>query len=158
MMEATMTSGDDKRGRRMKGLLRAAPGLVAPVVLLVVCIMSFAHEAQTYYALPLAERTADGDPFSADAGMFFAGVAIVVALLLFVPPLLAALPARLRVWQGVVVIILEALPLLAAAGAGSLLGWLAFAGFAYVPVLALVRLLGQHRAQAPQGPVREAVS
>lgn len=150
---------EDRKLSRAQRLLLAVPGLVAPAVLLALCVAWFVGERATYYALPLAvRRDADPDPLSADAGVFLAALAIVVALLLFAPPLLAALPGRLRVWQAIVVVILEALPLLVAATSGSLLGWLAFVGFAYVPVLALVRLVSQHRAQAPPKPVREAVS
>jgi hypothetical protein len=150
---------EGKRSGRMRRLLLAVPGLIAPAVLLAYSVAWFVEERSAYYALPVAVRNdPDPDPLSADAGMFLAGVAIVVTLLLFAPPLLAALPSRLRVWQAVVAILLQALPLFIAAGTQSLLGWLAFAGLAYVPLLVLVRLVGQHRVPAPPGSAREAIS
>jgi hypothetical protein len=158
MMEATVTSGDDKRRRRARGLLRAAPGLITPAVLLVACIRWFVHAVEAYNALPLAPRTADGDPFSANADIFVAGMGIVCVLVLFAPPLLAGLPGRLRVWHALVAVALQVLPLYIAFAAGteSLLGWLAFCGLAYVPALALVRLVTQRRAAAPHGPMSES--
>jgi hypothetical protein len=135
--------------------LRVTPGLFAPTLLLSVCIAWFVHAAQVYYALPLAERTADGDPFSANADMFFAGMAILVALLLFVPPLLAGLPSRLRTWQAVLALGLQALPLaVAVMFADTTLGLLALVGLAYVPALVVVRLVLRH----PIGPIPEGGS
>ena len=118
----------------------------------VVCIWSFVHEALYYFSLPLAERTADGDPFAADAGMFFAAAGIAVGLLLFLPPLMAGLPRRLRPWVGIVAVVPQLLPLWAAgdlAKAGIAWSWVAPVLFAYVPALVVARLLLQRRAGAP---------
>jgi hypothetical protein len=159
MVGATVTSGDEKRRRRAKGLLRAAPGLVAPVVLLAVCIRWFVQEAQGYYALPFAQRTADGDPFSADAGMFVAGVGIAIALLLLAPPLLAGLPVRLRVWQVIVALAVQSLPLwVAATSIATALGRLELVGLAYVPALVVARLVLRRPIVAPPSSVGEGNS
>ena len=85
-------------------------------------------------------------------------MAIVCTLLLFAAPLLAALPSRLRVWQGVVAVVLQALPLYVALGASrdSALGWLTFVGFAYVPGLVATRLVLQRRPVTPSGSMGES--
>ena len=132
---------------RQKRFLVLLPGLIAPAAVVVVCIWSFVHEAIFYFSLPLAER-ADGDPLSADAGMFFAAFGIAVGMLLFLPPLVAGLPRRLRPWVGIAAVVPQLLPLLAAgdeAKAGVALGWVALVLFAYVPALIVVRLILQRR-------------
>jgi hypothetical protein len=153
-----MTSAGGGHGRTRR-LLLAAPGFVTPAALLVLCIQWFVDESQYYYSLPLPERMADGDPLSADAGMFVAGVGIVCLVLLLLPPLLAALPRRLRIWQAVLALVMQALPLLIAWDAaigGSMRGWLAFLGFVYVPILVIIRLVLGPRAAASVKSTSEA--
>ena len=141
-------------------MLRAAPGLVAPAALLAWSVGWFVQEVSHYYSLSAAERAPDGSPLSPAAGPFFAGVAIVCTVVLFVAPLLAALPARLRVREAIIAVVLQVLPLWIALGVAhgdswySGLGWLAFVGFAYVPALAVVRLTMQHRS-APRRSMSE---
>ena len=150
-----MATGQSDWARRGRRFLILVPGLMAPIVLLVLSIQSFIHESAIYYSLPLAERMADGDPFSADAGVFLAGVGIVVALLLFVPPLLVGLPRRLRLWAAIVAIALLLLPLLIAFGSApdsGVWGVVALLSFVYVPILAIARLLTQSRRIAASRP------
>jgi hypothetical protein len=156
-----MTTGQSVWASRGRRFLVSAPGLIAPVVLLVLSIQSFVHESASYYSLPVAERMADGDPFSADAGMFFAGVGIAAALLLFLPPLLAGPPRRLRLWAAIVAIALQLLPLWIAsdfARHGDARGWVALVLFAYVPVLVVVRLVRQAQAVASPGSLSHGTS
>jgi hypothetical protein len=160
MTETILIAAGVKRRWNPRGMLRAAPGLIAPAALLAWSVGWFAQEVSRYYSLPAAERAADGSPLSPAAGPFFAGVAIVCTLLLFVAPLLAALPSRLRVREAVVALVLQVLPLWIALGVAlgdswyTTLGWLAFVGFAYVPALAVVRLTMQRRS-APRRSISE---
>ena len=147
-----MTAEPSFWNRRGKGLLVALPGLIVPVAFLAACAWFFVQQAVWYFSLPLADRTADGDPFSADAGMFFAVAGIAVALLLCVPPLLVALPTRLRLWHCIVAMGLQLLALWVAlefALGGS--GWAraAFILLIYVPGLMLFRLVQRFRTAPP---------
>ena len=151
-MTTSSIAGSGGRGRRF---LATVPGLLAPLILLAICVRMFVSEAQGYYALPVAIRSADGDPFSADAGMMLAAAGIAFALLLLLPPLLVGMPRRLGFWTCLAALLLQALSLFAAisvADSGSGRAWLALLLFAYVPVLALVRLVRQHRLAVPSAP------
>ena len=139
------TGDHSRRSRLAERLLLTALGLVAPAFLLALSVAWSVREWHAYQALPAAVRNdPDPDPLSADAGMYLAGMAVVFALLLFAPPLLAALPARLRIWQAVIALAVQAPALLIAwdlATHGSTVGLLALIGLAYVPALAIVRLV-----------------
>ena len=69
-----------------------------------------------------------------------------MALLLLVPPLLAARPGRLRPWAAVAALAIELLPLwfsLSLIASHNGWGLILFALFAYVPAVIVVRLVAQ---------------
>jgi hypothetical protein len=142
-----MTAEHGGRRLRANGLLVAIPGLVAPVVLLALSIRLFAHEWHQYYAVPEAVRNdPDPGPIGADAGLDGATLAIAYALLLFLPPLLVALPRRLRLWMAILAIVLllpAALVLVTFVADRTAWGAVALLALVYIVVLAVVRLLQQ---------------
>jgi hypothetical protein len=142
------------QGRRRR-LLLAVPGLLAPVALLVAIVVWTVGWIADYYSLPLAQRLeADDAPLGTGGVMFLTTLAFLFALLLLVPPLLAALPSHLRLWVGVLVVIIQLVPLWASLSliiSGSAWGWLAFPLFAYVPTLVVVRLVGESHTLASAG-------
>jgi hypothetical protein len=150
-----MTSRHSSWARRGRRFLITTPGLIAPAVLLVLSTRSYDQESAHYYSLSLAQRLADGDPFPANAGMLFASVGVAIGLLLFVPPLLVGLPARLRLWAAIVGIVSLLLPLWVAfsfATDASIWALVALLSFAYTPILAVTRLIVQSRRAAVPGP------
>lgn len=155
-----MTSGDKRH--RTSGLLRAAPGFIMPAFMLVWCVRWLWLEAGVYDSLPSSERTSGGSlDFLAAADVIVATVGVACMVLLFLPPLLVGLPHRVRVWQAVVALTVQALPLLASlyvAVGGSVEALLALLGFAYVPVLVIVRFVLQARTLRPSDPLGETPS
>jgi hypothetical protein len=141
-----------REGQRRR-LLLAVPGLVAPVALLVTLVVWTVGWIADYHSMPLAQRLeADDAPIGTGGAMFLITLAFLFALLLLVPPLLAALPSRLRLWAGALAAVIQLLPLWASLSiitSGSAWGWLAFLLLAYVPTLVVVRLVGQSHALAP---------
>jgi hypothetical protein len=127
-----------------------------PVVCLVLGVVVFVGGARFYYSLPVAERQADGDPFSADAGIWLGAVLVLFALLLTALVVGAALPRRLDSGLGVFLLIgsLVVLGLVAWGAMGFGDGWFT-AGiclpFAYVPSLTIFRLAWQS-SRGPRPP------
>ena len=111
-------------------------------------MLLFVVTARDYFAMPLAERTADGDPFSADAGMWLGAVLVLFAFFAAGIAVGAALPRRLDTGLAIALLVASLLVLglivLVAVWAGS--GWMSLAvclPFAYAPVLTIVRLAWQ---------------
>jgi hypothetical protein len=131
-------------------LLSVPVALLAPVWLMAASAVAFAHERDAYYALPLAARQGDGDPFPADAPMIWAGLGVAVGVIFALLALSVALPRRLWVWWGIAVACLFL-------GFATLfvveIGTMAFAYFC-LPALVALRLFWQQRADA--GRVRPA--
>lgn len=123
---------------RRRRLLHTTLGLVAPVLLLVACVVTIVQDRWV---------------------AIYAAAAIVACVVLLAPPLLAGLPERVRVWQVGCILALQAVPLwmaLGAATSGSPLGLLALAGFAYAPVVAIARLVVQQKAATSPDLPRES--
>jgi hypothetical protein len=122
----------------MQGWLLAAPGLVAPAALGIYCVVWLVYQ--------LMEDARYPESLLPGLGWFVSAGGVVVALLLFGPPLLVALPSRLQLWQAILAVLVQTVPLYVSAVSASLLGLLAFASFSYVPVLAAVRFLVARRS------------
>jgi hypothetical protein len=144
-----MTADHDRRANRRRRLLVAAPGFIGPLALLVFILWYAAGAFAGYYTFRPARWAlgADGAIGDGQLALFVAG-AVAVTLLLFVPPLLAARPGRLRPWIAVAALAIELLPLWAAFSLiASHNGWglILLALFAYVPAVIVARLVAQRR-------------
>lgn len=141
-----MTAEHSRRIPPRDRLFAAIPGLIAPVVLLALAVRLFVHEWHGYFGLPAAARN-DPDPLiPADTGLEVAALAIAYALILFLPPLLVALPRRLRLWMAILAVVLlvpAALVLLTYLVDRTAWGLVALLAVVYIMVLAVVRLVQQ---------------
>jgi hypothetical protein len=139
--DSVMLSGWSRRTRFLAAIPALAPGLT----LAVIGVVLFVHEARYYFSLPVSVRTEDGDPFPASAGMWFDVAVVIAGLLLLMPGLVVTLPRRFSLTLMVVAFLPGAIPLVVASFTlGSrVYAWLPFA---YVPVLAMLRLYLQRRA------------
>jgi hypothetical protein len=106
--------------------LLAVPGLVPPLVLLGVCLYWLVSEFDSLHIN--------------DFGGYLLSIGISAALLLCLPPLLVALPRRLRPWHCLIALVLQFFGLYLG---GVTYGVFGVAVLAYVPALVAYRLLRQ---------------
>jgi MFS family permease len=125
-------------------ILAAIPALIAPSWVIARAAQEYVEEARWYYSLPMHERLADGDPFSASSGMDLAGFAIAAGLMLALISLSVALPRRLWLWWGLVVSLLALGLAWLFVSSGAPVGL----GFLYLPVLVALRTWWQRRADS----------
>jgi hypothetical protein len=143
----TGTRGATRSGRLARWLC-AVPGLVTPVVLLVASISYLIQQTRLYITPPAGDAAQDVR-FDPGTEIVFAALWIVGCLLLLLPPLLVALPARLRIRVAILASLLQVPALVVAVtylDDGSALGLLMLLCSAFVPALAIARLVAQTRS------------
>lgn len=135
---------------RRRRVLAALPGLVLPGFLVGLGIAEFVWGWSFYWSLSPAERAADGDPFPADAFVWFSAVIVIAGLLASLPLLFVVVPRRLPGAFCVIAVVLGLLQLmlvdwLTVRGIVLGLGGVMMLAYLYAPGLGLLRLYLQSR-------------